>query len=341
MSHGDRVTELPPGFRRIALSENAPMAAIADEARRYYAVQFHLEVVHTPDGAKLISNFVHKVAGLKRDWTMAAFRGEAIKTIRAQVGEQGRVLCGLSGGVDSAVAAVLIHEAIGERLTCVFVDHGLMRQSEATEVVTLFRDTFNIPLVHVDASDMFINALDGVSDPETKRKTIGKLFIDVFEAEARKIAADGRGAPAFLVPLELRLGRGRARLGREGQSPARRAMHGEEDETGLARGRPEPGYGRQNQFADRGLRPRCQVFAPGREAAQACQPARPLQPAGHALHRAVPDLEAGIAGHQHGVPARLGCATGLGGGKCLGLGAAGQQQQGEQGAMHQRQSSLI
>ena len=199
MSHGDRVTELPPGFRRIALSENAPMAAIADEARRYYAVQFHLEVVHTPDGAKLISNFVHKVAGLKRDWTMAAFRGEAIKTIRAQVGEEGRVLCGLSGGVDSAVAAVLIHEAIGERLTCVFVDHGLMRQSEATEVVTLFRDTFNIPLVHVDASDMFINALDGVSDPETKRKTIGKLFIDVFEAEARKIASDGRGAPAFLA----------------------------------------------------------------------------------------------------------------------------------------------
>ena len=198
MSHGDRVTELPKGFKRIAVSENAPFAAIADEVRNYYAVQFHLEVVHTPDGAKLISNFVHKVAGLRRDWTMAAFRGEAIKSIRAQVGE-GRVLCGLSGGVDSAVAAVLIHEAIGDRLTCVFVDHGLMRMGEATEVVSLFRDSFNIPLVHVDASHAFLSALDGVSDPETKRKTIGKLFIDVFEAEAKKIASDGRGAPQFLA----------------------------------------------------------------------------------------------------------------------------------------------
>ena len=198
MSHGDRVTELPQGFRRIAMSQNAPLAAIADEKRRYYAVQFHLEVVHTPDGARLISNFVHKVAGLKRDWTMAAFRGEAIKSIRAQVGD-GRVLCGLSGGVDSAVAAVLIHEAIGDRLTCVFVDHGLMRMGEAKEVVSLFRDAYNIPLVHVDASAMFLGALDGVSDPETKRKTIGKLFIDVFEAEARTIASDGRGAPQFLA----------------------------------------------------------------------------------------------------------------------------------------------
>ncbi len=198
MSHGDRVTQLPQGFKRIAMSENAPLAAIADEERRYYAVQFHLEVVHTPDGAKLISNFVHKVAGLKRDWTMAAFRGEAVKSIREQVGT-GRVLCGLSGGVDSAVAAVLIHEAIGDRLTCVFVDHGLMRMGEAKEVVTLFRDTYNIPLVHVDASDMFIGALEGVSDPETKRKTIGRLFIEVFEAEAKKIASDGRGAPDFLA----------------------------------------------------------------------------------------------------------------------------------------------
>jgi GMP synthase (glutamine-hydrolysing) len=198
MSHGDRVTRLPEGFKRIAASENAPMAAIANEARRYYAVQFHLEVVHTPDGAKLISNFVHKVAGLKRDWTMAAFRGEAIKSIRAQVGE-GRVLCGLSGGVDSAVAAVLIHEAIGERLTCVFVDHGLLRMGEAEQVVTLFRDHYNIPLVHVDASKEFLGELDGVSDPETKRKIIGKLFIDVFEAEAKKIASDGRGAPEFLA----------------------------------------------------------------------------------------------------------------------------------------------
>ncbi|MDB5651071.1 MAG: glutamine-hydrolyzing synthase [Hyphomicrobiales bacterium] len=198
MSHGDRVTRLPEGFKRIAMSENAPLAAIADEARRYYGVQFHLEVVHTPDGAKLLSNFVHKVAGLKRDWTMAAFRQEAVASIRAQVGSA-RVLCGLSGGVDSAVAAVLIHEAIGDQLTCVFVDHGLLRMGEAQEVVKLFRDTYNIPLVHVDAEEMFLRELDGVSDPELKRKTIGRLFIDVFDAEAKKIASDGKGAPEFLA----------------------------------------------------------------------------------------------------------------------------------------------
>jgi GMP synthase (glutamine-hydrolysing) len=198
MSHGDRVTRLPEGFKVIAKSENAPMAAIADEARRYYGVQFHLEVVHTPDGAKLISNFVHKVAGLKSDWTMAAFRQEAITAIRAQVGD-GRVLCGLSGGVDSAVAAVLIHEAIGDALTCVFVDHGMLRQGEAEEVVTLFRDHYNIPLHHVQAQELFIGALEGVEDPEVKRKTIGRLFIETFDAEAKKIAQDKRGAPKFLA----------------------------------------------------------------------------------------------------------------------------------------------
>ena len=198
MSHGDRVTKLPEGFRVIAASENAPFAAIADEQRRYYGVQFHPEVVHTPDGAKLLSNFVHKVAGLKSDWTMAAFRGEAIAAIRRQVGD-GRVLCGLSGGVDSAVAAVLIHEAIGDALTCVFVDHGLLRQGEAEEVVRLFRDHYNIPLHHVEAADLFLGALEGVDDPEVKRKTIGRLFIETFEAEAKKIAQDGRGAPQFLA----------------------------------------------------------------------------------------------------------------------------------------------
>ena len=198
MSHGDRVTKLPEGFSVKAVSENAPFAIATDEKRRIFTTMFHPEVVHTPDGAKLISNFVHKVAGLRSDWTMAAFRGEAIAAIRKQVGH-GRVLCGLSGGVDSAVAAVLIHEAIGDRLTCVFVDHGLMRMGEAEQVVGLFRDHYNIPLVHVDASDMFLGALDGVSDPEQKRKTIGKLFIDVFEAEAKKIASDGKGAPEFLA----------------------------------------------------------------------------------------------------------------------------------------------
>ena len=186
MSHGDRVTRLPKGFEIIATSDNAPFAAVADEARRFYAVQFHPEVVHTPDGAKLISNFVHNIAGLKADWTMAAYRRSMIDKIRAQVGK-GRVICGLSGGVDSTVAAVLIHEAIGDQLTCVFVDHGLMRLGEAEQVVDLFRDHYNIPLVHVDASRQFLRALAGVSDPETKRKTIGKHFIDVFEEQARKI----------------------------------------------------------------------------------------------------------------------------------------------------------
>ncbi len=199
MSHGDRVTRLPDGFKVIATSENAPFAAVADEARRFYAVQFHPEVVHTPDGAKLISNFVHKIAGLKSDWTMSAYRREMIAKIRAQVGK-GRVICGLSGGVDSAVAAVLIHEAIGEQLTCVFVDHGLMRQDEAGQVVGLFRDHYNIPLVHVDASKQFLGALAGVSDPETKRKAIGKHFIDVFEAEAKNIGGAEFLAQGTLYP---------------------------------------------------------------------------------------------------------------------------------------------
>ena len=197
MSHGDAVTALPPGFSRIAASENAPLAAIADETRGLYGVQFHLEVAHTPDGARLLANFVHKVAGLRADWTMGAFRAEAIAAIRARAGE-GRVLCGLSGGVDSAVAALLIHEAVGDRLTCVFVDHGLLRLGEAQEVVRLFRGHYNIPLVHVEAGELFLGALSGIGDPEEKRKIIGRLFIATFEREAKKIAADGRGLPEFL-----------------------------------------------------------------------------------------------------------------------------------------------
>ncbi len=198
MSHGDRVTKLPDGFRVLATSENAPFAVAADEARRFYSFMFHPEVVHTPDGGKLLSNFVLNIAGLKPDWTMSAYRAEMIEKIRGQVGKE-RVICGLSGGVDSAVTAVLIHQAIGDQLTCVFVDHGLMRLNEADEVVRLFRDHYNIPLVHVDASDTFITALEGEADPETKRKTIGRLFIEMFDAEAHRIAADGKGAPAFLA----------------------------------------------------------------------------------------------------------------------------------------------
>ena len=186
MSHGDRVTELPPGFRPVAVSEGAPFAAIANDTRKLYGVQFHPEVVHTPRGSQLIANFVHHVAGLKGDWSMAHFRSAEIERIRAQVGK-GRVISGLSGGVDSAVASVLIHEASGDQLTCIFVDHGLLRLNEAEEVVRLFRDAYHIPLVHVDAREQFLSALAGVSDPEQKRKIIGGLFIEVFEAEAKKL----------------------------------------------------------------------------------------------------------------------------------------------------------
>jgi GMP synthase (glutamine-hydrolysing) len=193
MSHGDRVTEPPRGFRVVATSPNAPIAMIADEARRFYATQFHLEVVHTPHGAALLRNFVRNVAGCAGDWTMRAFKDEAIEKIRKQVGE-GRVICGLSGGVDSAVAAVLIHEAIGEKLTCVFVDHGLLRLAEGQKVVALFRDSYNIPLVHVEAQGQFLEALSGVIEPEAKRKIIGALFIEVFEDEAKKLARGGTPA---------------------------------------------------------------------------------------------------------------------------------------------------
>ncbi|SEE64260.1 GMP synthase (glutamine-hydrolyzing) [Rhizobiales bacterium GAS191] len=199
MSHGDRVTELPKGFAKAAISENSPYAVLADEKRRYYGLMFHPEVVHTPDGAKLLANFVHKIAGCPGDWTMATYRDEAIAKIRAKVGKA-KVICGLSGGVDSAVAAVLIHEAIGEQLTCVFVDHGLMRQGEAEEVVALFRGHYNIPLIHVDASDMFLEALEGVSDPEVKRKTIGRLFVEVFEREAKRMGGAEFLAQGTLYP---------------------------------------------------------------------------------------------------------------------------------------------
>ncbi len=198
MSHGDRVTRLPDGFQVVGTSENAPFAIAVDEARRYYTTMFHPEVVHTPDGARLLSNFVHGIVGLKSDWSMSAYRAEMIAKIRAQVGTE-RVICGLSGGVDSSVAAVLIHEAIGDQLTCIYVDHGLMRQGESEQVVGMFRDHYNIPLVHVDASELFISQLEGEADPEKKRKTIGRLFIEVFEAEAKKLAADGKGAPTFLA----------------------------------------------------------------------------------------------------------------------------------------------
>ena len=185
MSHGDRVTRLAPGFRAYCSSPNAPFAVVADRARRLYAVQFHPEVHHTPNGPRLLSNFA-SISGCRPTWTMRAYRDTAVRDIKSRVGD-GHVICGLSGGVDSAVAAKLIHEAIGDRLTCIFVDTGLLRQSEASDVVRAFRDHFNVPLIRADEQSLFLDGLKGVTDPEDKRKVIGRLFVDVFERHARTV----------------------------------------------------------------------------------------------------------------------------------------------------------
>jgi GMP synthase (glutamine-hydrolysing) len=199
MSHGDRVETLAPGFEVVAKSEGAPFAIATNEEAKRYSLMFHPEVVHTPDGGKLLANFARHICGCSGDWTMAGFRDAKIAEIREQVGT-GKVICGLSGGVDSAVAAVLIHEAIGDQLTCVFVDHGLMRAGEAEQVVSLFRGSYNIPLVHVDASEAFLGGLKGVTDPEKKRKFIGAEFITVFEAEAKSIGGADFLAQGTLYP---------------------------------------------------------------------------------------------------------------------------------------------
>jgi GMP synthase (glutamine-hydrolysing) len=198
MSHGDHVSKIAPGFEVLGTSPNAPFAITADRTRHFYAVQFHPEVHHTPRGARLYENFV-RLAGFTGDWTMGAYREDAIAKIRAQVGK-GRVICALSGGVDSSVAAVLIHEAIGDQLTCVYVDHGLMRQNESEQVVSMFREHYNLPLIHADESDLFLTALEGVSDPEVKRKTIGRLFIEVFEKHAKAIGGAQFLAQGTLYP---------------------------------------------------------------------------------------------------------------------------------------------
>lgn len=199
MSHGDRVTSLPEGFRIVGTSEGAPFAMIADTNRRFYGVQFHPEVVHTPHGRELLRNFTHNICGCKGDWTMSSFKDEEIARIREKVGDS-KVICGLSGGVDSSVTAVLLHEAIGDQLTCIYVDTGLMRRGESEQVVNLFREHYNIPLIHEDASKLFLGALEGVSDPETKRKTIGKLFIDVFDDCAGRVGDAEYLAQGTLYP---------------------------------------------------------------------------------------------------------------------------------------------
>jgi GMP synthase (glutamine-hydrolysing) len=272
MSHGDRVTRLPEGFAAIGTSPNAPIALIADEQRKFYATQFHLEVVHTPHGAALLRNFVRKIAGCTGDWTMRAFKDEAIEKIRRQVGKA-HVICGLSGGVDSAVAAVLIHEAIGDQLTCVFVDHGLLRLAEAEKVVALFRGSYNIPLVHVEASGTFLKALDGIEDPEAKRKTIGKLFIDVFEAEAKKIGgaeflAQGTlypdviesvsftGGPSVTIKSHHNVGGLPARMNMKLVEPLRELFKDEVRALGRELGLPEAFVGR-HPFPGPGLAIRC------------------------------------------------------------------------------------
>ena len=198
MSHGDHVSAIAPGFEVYGTSPNAPFAVTADPAREFYAVQFHPEVHHTPKGAQLYENFIRR-AGFVGDWTMGAYREQALQAIRDQVGDQ-KVICGLSGGVDSSVAAVLIHEAIGDQLTCVFVDHGLLREGEADEVIGMFRDHYNMPFIHADENELFLGALDGQSDPETKRKIIGKLFIDVFQKHASDVGGAKFLAQGTLYP---------------------------------------------------------------------------------------------------------------------------------------------
>lgn len=272
MSHGDRVIALPPGFEVFGKSESSPFAIFGDIERKMYGIMFHPEVVHTPDGARLLRNFVHNIAGIEGDWTMRAYREHAVETIRKQVGK-GKVICALSGGVDSSVAALLIHEAVGDQLTCILVDHGLMRKDEAAGVVAMFREHYNLPLILVNASDRFIGALEGESDPEKKRKTIGRLFIEVFEEEAKKLGgadflAQGTlypdviesvsftGGPSVTIKSHHNVGGLPARMNMQLVEPLRELFKDEVRALGKELGLPESFIGR-HPFPGPGLAIRC------------------------------------------------------------------------------------
>jgi GMP synthase (glutamine-hydrolysing) len=273
MSHGDRVTELPDGFEVIAVSPNAPFAIAADEQRQYYSTMFHPEVVHTPDGSKLLANFVHNIAGLEGDWNMSAYRERAVAAIREQVGDK-KVICALSGGVDSSVAALLIHEAVGSQLTCILVDHGLMRKNEARDVVAMFSEHYpDLKLLHCDASETFISALEGEADPETKRKTIGRLFIELFEEEAGKLGgadflAQGTlypdviesvsysGGPSVTIKSHHNVGGLPERMNMDLVEPLRELFKDEVRALGLELGLPQSFIGR-HPFPGPGLAIRC------------------------------------------------------------------------------------
>ena len=210
MSHGDKVTALPSGFQVIAETDSCPIAAMADEARGYYGVQFHPEVTHTLQGKAILSRFVHEICGCGHDWTMPNYLEEAVARIREQVGDE-EVILGLSGGVDSSVAATLIHRAIGEQLTCVFVDHGLLRLNEARQVLDMFVGQLHAKVIHVDASEQFLGQLAGVTDPEAKRKIIGREFVEVFQREARKLPNARWLAQGTIYPDVIESGGGKSK----------------------------------------------------------------------------------------------------------------------------------